>query len=102
MRVLIWGRLTPSSAFASGVILQSYARPIDSVWRFGRDLRHLMNGEKKAVSHEKCILMNLHRTRISPEPGIKKGTEVLHAGSNKFVCAQSICESVEVSHQGLI
>ena len=72
MRVLIWGRLTPSSAFVSRVVLEVYERPIDSVWRFGRDLRHSTNGWKAVVLLVKSTLMNLDRTRISPKPGIKK------------------------------
>ena len=46
--------------------------------------------------------MNLHRARISPKPGIKKGVGLLHTGGHKFVRAQGIREGVEVVHQGLI
>ena len=101
IRVLIWGRLIPSSAFVNAVVLERLARPIDSVWRFGRDLRHSTNGGMAVVFCVICTLMNLRRARISPKPGIKKGTEVLHTGSHKFVRVQSIRNDIEVEHQGL-
>ena len=102
MRVLIWGRLTPFSASSNGVVSGPRARPIDSMWRFGRDFRHSTSGEKVVIlSHMKYTVMNLHRARISPEPRIQEGVEVLHTGSHIFVRAKSVFDCVEVAREGL-
>ena len=63
---MIWGSLTNISAFLSRVVIEeSPAHPIISVWRFGRDLRHLTNGEEEVLFHTNHTVMNLHKTRIS-------------------------------------
>ena len=93
-KVLTCGSLTRPSAFLSCVVvLSSSHTPISSVCRFGRDLRHSTNkGEMGPVrSQERYTVMILHRRgRISLSLRTKKGTGVLHAGSQKRVRAQSI------------
>ena len=65
MRVLIWGSLTPLRAFFRKDVVELLDHPISSVWRFGRDSKHLTNG-KKALLHKKGTVMNLQRIRVSP------------------------------------
>ena len=64
--------MTLPSAFASGVVFESFAYPTDSVWRFGRDLRQSTNKGKVVLAHPKYTVMNLYRTRISPKSVIRK------------------------------
>ena len=61
MRVLIWGSLTPLSAFLSRVVMEPSTAPINNVWRFGKDFRHLMNEGKGNLVREKYIVMDLQR-----------------------------------------
>ena len=45
--------------------------------------------------------MNLEKSQISSDPGMKERIEVLHAGSQKWVRVQSIDDSDEVLPKGL-
>ena len=78
----IWGSLTSSSAFLSGVAIDSYIHPIPSMWRFGRDRRHSVNG---GIGDGRCTVTNLRRTQISSDQETKKNTETPHASSQKRV-----------------
>ena len=101
MSVLIWGSLTPLSAFSSGVVPDLSMHPIISVWRFGKDSKHLTNsGEEVGLVHTEYIFMNLQRTRISPNPGKKKGIEVLHTGGQKPIPLRNFHSFLESPHKG--
>ena len=62
--VLTWGSVTPVRASSSRVGEKSVVRPISSVWRFGRDSRHLTNRGILDLFHARYTVTNLQRTRI--------------------------------------
>ena len=58
-----------------------------------------MKGGKEDSFHRRCTVKNLYqKTRISPERGIKKNAGILHAGTQRCVCAQKIRDDVELLH----
>jgi hypothetical protein len=60
-------------AFSSGLSTDTSARCISSVWRFGRDSRHLTNKGIVDFDHRRSIVRNLQRMQISPDPGTNNG-----------------------------
>ena len=56
-------------------MIESSAYPISSVWRFGRDSRHLTIGGKEDLFHERCTITDLQSTRISSGLRVWKGVE---------------------------
>jgi hypothetical protein len=51
------------------------------------------------ASDTRYIVMNLEGTQISPDPGIKKSTEVLHVDGQRYVRAQHIHGGLEVPYK---
>ena len=74
--------------------------PISSVWRFGKDSKHLTNGGEVGLVHTEYIFMNLQRMRISPSPETEKGIEVLHAGGQKPIPLRNFHSFLESLHKG--
>jgi len=97
---LTWGNLTRFSASLSEVVaITLFAHPISSVWRLVRDLRHFTNKAKNGPCAGRCTFKNLHwKTRISCGPRTKEVVEVLHAAGKEHVCAQSIRDGLEFTH----
>ena len=62
IKTLTWGSLTRLSALLSEVVIVLSANPISSVWRFGRDLKHLANAGKTGPCSGRCTFKNLHHT----------------------------------------
>ena len=97
MRVLIWGSSTPLSTSWVGVAIQSPTHPISSVWRFGKDSKHLANGGEVSQAHETDIVTDLQGTQISLNQGIKgicRGTsrwlpEIYSCAKRSRWCASS-------------
>ena len=62
----------------------------------------MTNKGRVDVFHVRYTVMNLQRTQINPNPEIKKGIEILHAGGQKFVCVRGIHDLVGPRCKGLL
>ena len=99
MRVLILGNSTFVRALLSAVVILPPVHSISSVWRFGRDRRHLTSKEVMGPCSGGCIFMNLHKKqRISARLREKMGGDVLHACSKKRVRGQKFRDDVQPPH----
>ena len=61
----------------------------------------MTNEGKLDLCHAKSTVTNLERTRISDDVGTKRNTEVLYAGSQKYIHVESVRNGTKLPREDI-